>query len=396
MTDANRDDRREMWAAVALLWLAGNALRLTILAVPPVITMVRDEFALSATEVGLLSSIPTALFAIAALAGSLLVARLGVRAALVGSLTLVAVGSALRGLSNSYVVLFATTIVMSAGVAFMQPIMPTTVRQWLPRRVGLGTAVYTNGLLVGEVIPVLLTVPYLLPMFSASWRSSLAFWSLPVAIIAGVVHFFAPRAQGEQAIRSDAPRQWLPDWHVGLVWRLGGLFCCVNAIYFSANAFIPIYLTSAGRADLISQALLALNFGQLPASFLLLATASKLERRAWPYIASGVLSLLALAGLVLMVGPATIVWATLLGFSDAAALILGLTLPPLLCHREDVARTSAGMFTISYGGAVAIAVISGAAWDLSEIPALAFVPLAACAVGLIMVTVVLRLKKELH
>jgi MFS transporter, CP family, cyanate transporter len=397
MPDNNQNARREMWTAVALLWLAGNALRITILAVPPVIAMIRDEFALSATEVGLLSSIPPALFAIAALAGSLLVARLGVRAALVGGLVLVTAGSALRGLSTSYAVLFATTILMSTGAAIMQPIMPTTVRQWLPRKIGLGTAVYTNGLLVGEVFPVLLTIPLVLPMFSGSWRMSLVFWSLPVAIIAVVVYFLAPRSQdtGSHAIQADSQRKWLPDWHIGLVWRLGGLFCCINAIYFIANAFIPIYLTSAGRADLISEALLALNLGQLPASLLLLMTASRLERRAWPYIASGVLSLVSLAGLVLMVGPATIVWAALLGFSDAAALILGLTLPPLLCRAEDVARTSAGTFTLSYGGAVAIAIISGAAWDLSGIPALAFMPLAACAIGLTAITIVLRLKKEL-
>src|ERR1700681_1636364 len=207
MPDDTQTSKREKWIAVALLWLAGNGLRITILAVPPVIAMIRDEFALSATEVGLLSSIPPALFAIAALAGSLLVARLGVRAALLGGLTLVAAGSALRGLSTSYAVLFATTIVMSAGAAIMQPIMPTTVRQWLPRRIGLGTAVYTNGLLVGEVFPVLLTIPFVLPMFSGSWRSSLVFWSLPIAIIAVVVYFFAPRAEaeGEHAIRTDAP-----------------------------------------------------------------------------------------------------------------------------------------------------------------------------------------------
>jgi MFS transporter, CP family, cyanate transporter len=396
MPDNNQNARREMWTAIVLLWLAGNALRLTILAVPPVIAMIRDEFALSATEVGLLSSIPPTLFAIAALAGSLLVARLGVRGALVGGLTLVAAGSALRGWSANYAVLFATTIVMSAGVAIMQPIMPTTVRQWLPGRIGLGTAIYTNGLLVGEVFAVLLTIPYVLPMFSGSWRSVLVFWSLPVAIIAVVVYLFAPRPHGEHAIRAAAPRKWLPDWHVGLVWRLGGLFLCINAIYFSANAFIPIFLTSAGRADLISETLLSLNFGQLPASLLLLVTAGKLERRAWPYIASGVLSLFSFAGLALMVGPATIVWAALLGFSDAAALILGLTLPALLCRPEDVARTSAGMFTLSYGGAVVIAVISGAAWDLSGIPALAFVPLAACAVGMTAITVRLRLNKELR
>ena len=383
------------WLAITWLWLAGNGLRLTILAVPPVIAMIRDDFGLTATEVGLLSSIPPALFALAALAGSLLVARLGVRGALIGGLALVAIGSALRGLSVNYAILFATTVVMSAGVAIMQPIMPTAVRQWLPQRIGLGTAVYTNGLLVGEVFPTLLTIPLVLPLLGGSWRLSLVFWSLPIAIIAAAIYLFGPRADREHTAAPSPPSKWLPDWHVGLVWRLAALFCCINAIYFSANAFIPIYLTSAGRADLISGALTALNFGQIPASLLLLLVAGKLERRAWTYVASGFLSLVSIVGLVLMVGPPTIVWAALLGFSDSAALIVGLTLPPLLCRPEDVARTSAGMFTISYGGAVVIAVVSGAAWDLSGIPALAFVPLGACAIGLAAAAIGLRAKNEL-
>ena len=395
LSDAERGSSRQVWLAITLLWLAGNALRLTILAVPPVIAMIRADFSLSATEVGLLSSIPPALFAIAALAGSLLVARLGVRGALIGGLVLVAAGSALRGLSNSYAVLFATTVVMSAGVAIMQPIMPTAVRQWLPRRIALGTAIYTNGLLVGEIFPTVLTIPYVLPLLSSSWRLSLVFWSVPIAIIAVVIHLFAPRGRGEHAAAPGAARKWLPDWHVGLVWRLGVLFCCINAIYFTANAFLPIYLASAGRPDLISGALTALNFGQLPASLLLVLVASKLERRAWPYVVCGLLSLVSIGGLVLDVGPATVVWAAVLGFSTAAALILGLTLPPLLCRPEDVARTSAGVFTISYGGAVAIAIISGAAWDASGIPGLAFVPLGVCAIGLAAAPLRLRAKKEL-
>lgn len=393
-SDAEPAARQPIWAAVAMLWLAGNALRLTILAVPPVIAMIRHEFALSATEVGLLSSIPPALFAVASLAGSLLVARLGVRSALIGGLVLVVAGSAWRGLSTSYAILFATTAVMSIGVAIMQPIMPTAVRQWLPHRIGLGTAIYTNGLLVGEIFPTLLTIPCILPLLDGSWRLSLVFWSLPIAVIAVLIYCFAPRGYGKHTA-TDTPRKWLPDWHVGLVWRLGVLFCCINAIYFTANAFIPIYLSSMGRPDLISGALSALNFGQLPASFMLLLFAGKLERRAWPYVASGLLSLLALGGLVLQVGQETLFWAGLLGFSVAAALIMGLTLPPLLCRPDDVARTSAGMFTISYGGAVAIAIMSGAAWDLSGIPALAFVPLGACALGLAAVTLLLRAKEEL-
>ena len=378
----------------ALLWLAGNGLRLTILAVPPVIAMMRDELRLNATQVGLLSSIPPAMFALAALAGSLVVARMGVTVALVGGLLLVAGGSALRGLSPNYAVLLATTIVMSAGVAIMQPIMPTTVRQWMPQRIGLGTALYTNGLFVGEILAVLLTAPLVLPLVGGDWRASLIAWSVPIAMIAGLVYAFAPRSHAHEAVARE--RKWLPDWHVGLVWRLGLLFLCVNAIYFSANAFLPIFLASRGRSDLIAHALLALNLGQLPASLLLLVVARRLERRVWPYVASGVVSLLCIGGIVASAGATTIFWCALLGFSDAAALILGLTLPPLLCRADDVARTSAGMFTLSYGGAVLVAIASGAAWDVSGVPALAFVPLAVCAVTLVAIAAWMKRIRELQ
>jgi len=386
---------RVPWNAVILLWLAGNGLRLTILAIPPVIAAIRDDLHLSATEVGLLSSIPPAMFAVAALAGSLLVAHLGVRAALVGGLALVAAGSALRGISSNYGTLLLTTVVMSSGVAIMQPIMPTTVRQWMPTRIGLGTAVYTNGLLVSEILAVLLTTPVVLPLVGGSWRLSLVAWSVPVAIIALMVYAQAPRSPAPSGVHAAVPRKWLPDWHLGLVWRLGGVFCCINAIYFAANAFIPIYLASKGQQHLIAATLLALNLGQLPASLLLLVVAGRVERRAWPYIASGLLSLMSLAGIVYASGKATIVWAALLGFSDAGALILGLTLPAHLCRPEDVARTSAGTFTLSYGGAVAFAVVSGAAWDLTGIPAFAFVPLALCAIALAAVSAAMWHRGEL-
>src|SRR6476660_4583503 len=96
-----------------------------------------------------------------------------------------------------------------------------------------------------------------------------------------------------------------------------------------------------------------------------------------------------------MVGPATIFWAALLGFSDASALILGLSLPPLLCRPDDVARTSAGMFTLSYGGAVLLAIASGALWDMSGLPALSFAPLAVCAVSLAAIAIHMLRRKEL-
>ena len=395
MTGASSSTARNVWLAVALLWLAGNGLRITILAVPPVLPLIRDELALNATQAGILSSIPLALLGVAALMGSLLVARLGLIGALVGGLLLVAGGSALRSLADDYTMLLVTTVVMCVGVAIMQPIMPGAVRQWMPERIGLGTAIYTNGLLAGEVFAVLFTIPSVLPAVDGSWRASFVVWAIPVAIVALVVWIYAPRFGPSSHGPAIVPHKWLPDWHLGLVWRLGALFLCINAIYFGANTFIPIYFKSMDRAALITGTLVGLNFGQIPASLLILAFARHLEGRAWPFILSGVLSFIGLAGLVLDVGAMSKWWAALIGFSDAGALILGLALPALLCKPEDVARTAAGTFTLSYGGAMIVAVVCGAAWDLSGRPAMAFVPLVLCALALMASSVVLRGKGNL-
>ena len=82
----SRTDRTQthFLTAFVLLWLAGTALRLTILAVPPVIPLIHDELNLSATEIGFLTGLPSMLFALAAVPGSLLIARLGVKAAIGG------------------------------------------------------------------------------------------------------------------------------------------------------------------------------------------------------------------------------------------------------------------------------------------------------------------------
>ena len=387
--------------AVVLLWLCGTGLRLTILAVPPLLPLIRADLHLSATAVGVLISLPVALFSLAALPGSLFIARLGTMRTLVGGLLIVALGAALRGVSPGTAALFAATTLMGFGVAIMQPTMPAIVRQWLPSRVGFGTATYSNGLMMGQLFPTLITLPLLLPWLKGNWRWSLAMWSLPVALTAAVVIALAPRparAPGEQLAgngTSASPAKWWPDWSNSLVWRLGIMVGSVNAAYFAANAFLPVYLAETARPDLVGKAVMALNFGQLPASFLLLIFAGRLERRAWPYIAGGFIELISLIGMVYGVGGWTPLWAALFSFATGSGLILGLSLPPLLSAPGDVARTAAAMFAVGYGGAVVVALISGAAWDLLGNPRAAFVPIGLCAIVLTVSAVGLRRRREL-
>jgi MFS transporter, CP family, cyanate transporter len=322
------------------------------------------------------------LFAFAAVPGSLLIARLGVRAALVVGLALTAIGGALRGALPDIGWLYAMTIAMGAGVAIMQVTMPPAVRTWLPHRIGFATAVYTNGLLIGELVPVALMLPLVLPLVGGSWQRGFVVWSVPVAIIALVVMALAPRPASAHG-SSLARRRWWPDWRNMLIWRLGIMLGTINATYFATNAFLPDYLRSNGQGEWISAALSGLNAGQLPASFLLLAVAGRLERKAWPYVICGLLCVIATLGIVFGSGAWIVAAATLQGFAAAAVLILVLALPPLLSPPDDVHRVTAAMFTISYSCAVIVPVISGSLWDLSGVASLAFVPIGFCGILLV-------------
>jgi MFS transporter, CP family, cyanate transporter len=373
--------QQRMLTSFLLLWLAGIALRLTILAVPPVIPLIHDELNLSATQIGVLTGLPSMLFAFAAVPGSLLIARLGVRNALTVGLVLTATAGAFRGALPDVSWLYGMTILMGAGVAIMQVTMPPAVRAWLPDRIGFATAVYTNGLLIGEILPVALMLPMVLPLVGGSWQKGFVFWSVPVALIASLVLLLAPSS----ATDGSAPvrRRWWPDWRNALIWRLGIMLGTVNATYFATNAFIPDYMRSTGQSDWISATLSGLNIGQLPASFLLLALAGRLERKAWPYVVCGLLCVIATGGIVFATGAWVVAAAALQGFAGAAILILALALPPLLSPAGDVHRVTAAMFTISYSCAVIVPVVSGLAWDLTGDARAAFLPIAMCGIVLV-------------
>lgn len=383
-------ESRSLPISLILLWLVGNALRLPILAVPPVIPALRNEFNLSGTQIGILTGLPVFLFAVAALVGSRLITRLGAVPAVVTGLVITTLGSALRGVASDVIGLLGATIVMGAGVAVVQPALPALVGRWLPKHIALATAVYTNGLLVGEVLPVAL-FPVLFALFGGSWRATFFVWAIPVIVIALIVLVVAPR---ERAAGASVSPRWLPDWPAREVWRLGLIFSSGSALYFGSNAFLPGYLSQAGRPDLVNPALTALNLGQIPVSLLLIAFARRLEGKAWPLVLAGVLSVASIIGIVASAGPATVASAAALGFFAGGGFALGLTLPPLLSPPREVARVSAAMFTISYSGTMLISVLSGFVWDISGSARFAFLPIALSAVPSIVLILTINFSRE--
>ena len=367
---------------MSLLWLAGVAMRMTILAMPPVIPLVHRELHMTETQVGLLIGLPLALFAIAAIPGSLLIARVGTRTAAVLGMVIAAFAGAARSAAIDVWTLYAAAIATGFGVAIMQPGMPTLVREWLPHRIALGTIAYTSGMLMGTLFATGLTIPFVLPLVGGSWRLDLVVWAVPALLIAPVFYIFSPKGDDPSA-SGKIGALWWPDFKNPLVWLLGLTFGSNNSPFFGTNAFLGDYLASQGKAELLGAALGWLNGAQIVAPIILLLLANRLQGRAWPFLLFGPVLLAAFLGLIFGHSTGVILTcAALVGFTTAITLTATLALPPLLSSPADLARMSAGMFTISYTTAIIIPTISGALWDATGRPWTAFVPLCVCAVAL--------------
>lgn len=368
MGDVTRPAVRPAGFYLVLLWLIGAQLRLTVLAVPPVLPLIHRDLALSEKAIGVLSALPVLLLALAAIPGSLMVARLGARRGCISGLSIVAIAGAARGIGSSAPMLYGMTLLMGIGIALMQPTLPTLVSEWFAARAGFATAIYANGLLIGEAVPAAITLPLVLPLVGGSWGWSFAFWSVPVAVTALLVlttTSHLPRALAPHEYR------WWPDWRGAL--PLGLLLGGTGGMYFSANSFIPDYLHTIGQPGLVTPALAALNAGQVPASFVIMIFARHLTGNRAVFILS---PLVALAGLAafLSPSPAIIVGAAgLVGFCAGMQLTLSLALPPHLAEPHDVHHVSAGMFAIGYFVSFLIPPLGGAIWDATGVPGTAFI-----------------------
>jgi CP family cyanate transporter-like MFS transporter len=361
------------WLLLSLLWLAGSDLRLTLLAVPPVLPLIHADLQLDEKGIAALSGLPVLLLGVAAVPGSLLIVRIGPRRALIFGLGVIGVSSALRGVGPSVPVLFAMTLCMGVGISLCQPTLPTLVRRWFPHLVTRATGFWSNGLLVGELLSAGLTLPVVLPLVG-SWEASFVVWSAPVLITALLVAIATPHVADQPgAVR---PRG-MPDWRSGRMWRLGLFQSSASMVYFGANTFIPDYLHAIGQADLVGPALTSLNGLQIPASLVIgLVPLSTLAR---PLVSYAVALATVAALLVVLAWPGLplVLAAGVFGFCGAYILVLSFALPALLAGPAEVARLSAGTFAISYSTAFVVTVLAGAVWDATHVEASAFLPALA-------------------
>jgi CP family cyanate transporter-like MFS transporter len=344
-----------------LLWLAGVYLRIPILVAPPLAPFISDQLGLTQALTGALTTIPILMLAIGAMPGSLAISRIGPRNTLALAMIIMVIGSAGRALVPETLTLMVASAVMGLGVAMMQPALPALLPRWLaPHHVAMGSAIYMNGMLMGEFIGAGVTLPVLMPLLDQSWRATLLAWSLPALLVAAALYL--PRRDLARPVKKTA---WLPDWHNPLTLKLGLLLGLSGSMFFGLNAYMGNLLEQQGHFDKLSSALFYYNIAQVFASLMMLKLARSWVGRRSAIIITAALSILGTTGAILLEGWWTIASATLMSFVAGILLILLVALPPLLVRSEDTGRLSAGTFLVGYTVAFSVPMLGGLLADVT-------------------------------
>ncbi len=338
-----------------LLWLAGVYLRIPILVAPPLAPFIGNELALSQTLTGALTTLPILMLAIGAMPGSLSISRIGPRNTLALAMLIMVIGSAGRGLAPDTATLMLTSAVMGIGVAMMQPALPALLPRWLePKNLALGSAIYMNGMLMGEFIGAGITLPVIMPLLENSWRATMLAWSLPALLVAAAL--FLPKRDLARPTRKVA---WLPDWKNPLTLKLGLLLGVSGSLFFGVNAYLGALLEQRGEFDNLTEALFWYNFAQVIASLLMLKMARYWVGKKAPLIIMLIFSLLGTMGMLVFTGWWAIASATFMSFTAGVLLIMMVALPPLLVPSSETGRLSAGNFLVGYTIAFTVPMLGG-------------------------------------
>jgi len=353
-----------------LLWSAGVYLRLTVMVAPPLAPTIAADLGLGQAATGALTTFPILMLAIAGLAASWLISRIGARRTLVIALILVAVSSAARGVGG-VAALFGATALMGVAIAGIQPSLPTLLTIWSPQRIALGTAVYMNGMLMGEVLGSTLTLPLVLPLADGDWRLALVMWSMP-ALIPAMLVFGLTRDRDSRAPDTGG---WMPAWREGLVWRLGILLGASGSLFFGVNAYLGPVLEGRGEDGLLDLALGLFNGTQLLASALMFWLGRRWIGRPMPLFAMLLIGLSGLGGFVLLPGIPGIIALFPAGLAAGITLILIVALPPLYTRGNRTAALAAGMFAIGAVNNFLVPLLGGVVADYRDNVVYALIPI---------------------
>jgi CP family cyanate transporter-like MFS transporter len=350
--------------ALTALLLAAVNLRLAVTSIGPVLTEIRAGLGMSATVAGLLTSVPVLCFASIGLAAPRLAQRLGAARVILIGLALLTAGLAIRPYTGGSVLFLLFSAIALAGIAVVNVLLPSIVKDRFPDRVGTVTGLYSVALNIGATTAAAATVP-ITDAFDGDWRLGLVCWSL-AAVVALPPWLLMARSRGVSGGPATSEPPAVRVSRHPVAWALAVYFGMQSTSAYVIIGWLPEIYRDAGLSPSLAGMLFAVtSLLGVPLSFLLSAYAGKLRSQSGIALVLGLFGIAGWAGLWASPAAAPWLWAVFLGVVNAA-FPLALTMIALRGRTPaTVVQLSAFAQSIGYLFAIPGPILVGALHDAS-------------------------------
>lgn len=314
--------RRAGVALLSVILVAIN-LRTAVAVLSPVMSAVTADIPMTVLQIGLVGVLPPACFAIFGILTPWLAKAVSLELATTAAMAVVVAGLVVRSAAPNYALLTAGSTIAFAGMAAGNVLLPPLVGDYFPHRIGLVTALYSEGLAMSTLLPPLVAVPV---TERFGWRIASGMWAVAgaAAIVPLVILFLAQRRGARRAAAEAGPQPILPSAAAHL-WRtmagstqaraIAALFA-INSLHgYTMFAWLPqIFIDTAGVSPAHGGALLSAYAAMTVVTGLLIPIWAARAASVLPIATLGtVLLIIAYSGLLFAPAAVPLLWATLAG-----------------------------------------------------------------------------------
>lgn len=300
-----------------LLVVAAN-LRPSLTGVGPLLGRVQADLDVAPAVAGLLSSLPLLAFAVISPLVPRLAARWGPERLLWGALVVLTLGIAVRWFPATGS-LFAGTVLIGAGIAVGNVLLPSLIKRDFPTRVGLLTSAYAT--VMGAVAAVASGVAVPISQVAAGgWSTALGCW---IVLALAAVVLWLPQVRTSRATQMPVRSHRLP-WGSALAWAVTAFMGLQSLSFYVVVTWLPQVFQDSGFSAAAAGWLL-FTFQAVAVVTSLAVPAALRWARDQRAVAAGSSAVMLIGYVGLLVTPGwALLWSVVLGLGGGACLVLAL------------------------------------------------------------------------
>lgn len=242
-------NKKEKGLIVLGIVLIAFNLRAPITAVGSVVNMIQEQYSLSASAAGFITTLPLIAFAIVSPFVAKCSQRFGYGKSMAMGLILIMLGEVIRSYTNS-TGLFVGTLLLGVGIAIGNVLIPSIIKTKFPNKLGLMTSVYVSSMCMFAAVGAGVSIP-IAKGLSLGWENALASWLIlaAVTLIVWIPQLKNRPVEAQETSNVAATVYNTSIWKSTVGWWVTLFMGVQSLIFYSLVAWLPTIVMSKGMDD---------------------------------------------------------------------------------------------------------------------------------------------------